>query len=318
MSDLETIDVVLPFHRDDNFLSQAVESVTNQVGCKVNLILVDDRKNDSKLQLVIPKNTKIIKTNGVGYGAALKSGLNECQSKFVAFQDSDDVSSPNRLSIQLKKIIEEELDLVFCKMVAINKNGRKSRIARPTPDSANSAIEGLLVGSFGADSTWLLKTDNVNGFFQFSYQSLDWATALIKFPTMKVGSVDEALYSYRNHSNQMTSSTDYFSKAFDEIYPLWSNVNNHVTLPPLSKEDAATIAFPPSGRKWNSEVQSWSVAFLDRITNLNKDESKSFEAILGQRVLQSMIGHGLTFEAIQTRTYIKSFLDYQTRIQPLG
>ncbi len=321
MSELETIDVVLPFHRDDSFLSQAVRSVTNQIGCKINLILVDDRKDDSKLQLEIPKNAKIIKTNGVGYNAALKTGLDECQSKFVAFQDSDDVSSPNRLSIQLKKMIQEELDLVFCEMVVINKNGRKSRIARPTPHTANSTNEALLVGAYGADSTWLLKTDNLNGFFQYSYQSLDWATALIKFPTMKVGRVEEALYSYRNHPNQMTSSADYFSKAFDEIYPLWSNVNNRVSLPPLSKEDAATIAYPPSGRKWNSEVQSWTIAFLDQITKLNRlnrDEPKNFEAILGQRVLQSIIGHGLTFEAIQTRKYIKSFFNYQTRIQPLG
>ncbi len=318
MSDLESIDVVLPFHRDDNFLLQAVRSVTDQIGCKVNLILVDDRKDNAKLQFEVPKSTKIIKTNGVGYCAALKSGLDECQSKFVAFQDSDDVSSPNRLSMQLKKIIEEELDLVFCEMEAINKHGQKSRIARPTPLSANSAIEALLVGSYGADSTWLLKNEKLSGFFQFSYQSLDWATALINFPVMKIGSVEEALYLYRRHPKQMTSSSDYFLKAFDEIYPLWSNVNSHLALPRLSKEDAATIAFPPSGRKWNSEVQSWSIAFLNQISNLSRDESNRFEAILGQRAIQSIIGHGVNLEAFQTRKYIKSFFDFQTRIHPMG
>lgn len=318
MSDLETIDVVLPFHRDDNFLLQAVRSITNQVGCSVNLILVDDRKDDSQLRLELPRNAKIIKTNGIGYHEALKSGLDECQSKFVAFQDSDDISTPNRLSKQLRKMIDEELDLVFCEMVAINKHGRKSRIARPTPLSANSAIEALLVGSYGADSTWLLKNEKLNGFFQFSYQSIDWATALIKFPKIKIGSVEEALYSYRRHPKQMTASAEYFSKAFDEIYPLWSNVNNHLALPRLSKEDAATIAFPPSGRKWNAEVQSWTVAYLNLITNLNKDQSKRFEAILGQRVVQSIIGHGVNLEVVQTRKYIKSFLEFQTRIHPLG
>ena len=135
---------------------------------------------------------------------------------------------------------------------------------------------------------------------------------------MKIGSVEEALYLYRRHPKQMTASADYFSKAFDEIYPLWSNVNNHLALPRLSKEDAATIAFPPSGRKWNAEVQSWTIAFLNLITNLNKDQSKRFEAILGQRVVQSIIGHGVNSEVVQTRKYIKSFLDFQTRIHPSG
>lgn len=318
MLELEIVDVVLPFHRDDHFLSKAVESIRNQIGCTVNLILVDDRRDNSKLQLEVPRGARIIKTYGVGYRLALKTGLEQCQARYIAFQDSDDVSLPNRLSMQLRKIVDGEFDLVFCNMDRINSHGRKIRISRPTPQNANSAKEALLIGSYGADSTWLMRRETLTEFFQFSYQSVDWATALIKFPMIRVGSVTENLYLYRKHRYQMTFSSDYYLEAFNEIYPLWLNLNDSLSLPALSKEDAATISFPMMGSKWNSDVQKWTISFLDRIAPFGNHELARFEAILGQRALQSSFHNGATREVYHAKKYVKAFLDFQIKIHPSG
>ena len=318
MSKIEIIDVVLPFHRGDKFLFQAVESIKNQNYCSVNLILVDDRKNSSRLGLELPRGTKMIKTEGVGYRAALKAGLEQCQAQFVAFQDSDDISNPNRLERQVKKLKEGELDLVFCQMKTINSRGEKTRVSRPTPLTAKTATEALLIGSYGADSTWLIKSENLADFFQFSYQSIDWATALIKFPTIRVDCVQEKLYLYRKHSNQMTANTDYSLDAFNDIYPLWLNLNNSMGLPELSKVDAATISFPPVGRRWNSTLQNWTTAFLDRIEHLGNDELRMYEAMFGQRALQSFKHNGVNREFLLAKKYIHAFMEFQIRIQPTG
>lgn len=318
MSKIETIDVVLPFHRDDRFLLQAVRSIKNQNGCRVNLILVDDRKNNSKLGLELTQGAKIIKTGGVGYRAALKVGLEQCQARFVAFQDSDDVSSPNRLEKQVKKLKEGELDLVFCQMETINSYGKKTRVSRPMPLTARTAREALLIGSYGADSTWLMKADCLIDFFQFSYQSIDWATALIKFPTIRVDAVQEKLYLYRKHSNQMTAKMNYSLDAFNEVYPLWLNLNNSMGLPELREVDAATISFPPVGRKWNAEVQNWTIALLDRISFLGNHEVRMYEAMFGQRALQSCTRNGVNCEVLLAKKYIHAFLGYQIRTHPAG
>ena len=318
MSKLETIDVVLPFHRVDVYLTQAIRSIKNQVGCKVNLILVDDRYEDSILPFEFLAKSKLVRTGGVGYGMALKSGLQHCTSKYIAFQDSDDISKPNRLSLQLSKMKEENADLVYCNMRTINRFGVRTLISRPIPLSADTATEALLVGSFGADSTWLLNFENLPNFFQFSYKSLDWATALVNFASINIRSVNENLYLYRQHSNQMTSKSEYFVQAFKEIYPLWRELNSQLNLPYLNQKDAATIAFPIGGGKWNLEIQNWSTAFIDRMNTYGEDQSERFEAILGQRVLQSVIKNGVHANFFHTQRLIKHFVSYQTKIQFFG
>jgi hypothetical protein len=211
-------------------------------------------------------------------------------------------------------MLETDADLVYCNMATLDRFGMRTFVSRPLPLSANTSREALLIGSYGADSTWLIKSEKLNNFFQYSYRSIDWATAMVNFPLMKVESVTEKLYLYRKHSNQMTSKSDYQLEAFNEIYPLWLKLNNSMNLPSLGLLDAATISFPQSGGEWSTEIQNWSVSLVSRINTLGEEESKRFEAIIGQRVFQSILRKGINTEIAKAQKYLRGFLNYQTRI----
>jgi glycosyltransferase involved in cell wall biosynthesis len=315
---LEKIDVVLPFHRVDKFLAQAIDSIQSQLDCQTNLILIDDRVNIQSPTFQAPKDAILKKTGGVGYAKALEAGLNLCESSYVAFQDSDDISSISRLSTQLKVLKESDADIVFCRMKKINPKGRFFRVSSVDPLISDLSTESLLLGSFGANSTWIIRQDKLKGFFQFSYQSLDWASALVGFPSMKVKGVDAQLYFYRKHEGQMTAKSEYNQTAFSEIYPLWAKLNAKLELPFLSQAEAAAIAFPSFGGKWTPLVQNWIECFLAQTVMKSGGNSTGYEAIIGQRMIQSILNDGIKLDFLKTQKYIWSYLYSQVKVQPSG
>jgi hypothetical protein len=317
-SNLEKIDVVIPFHRVDKFLFQAIDSIESQIECHANLILIDDRENPHSSAFRAPAGSIMKKTGGVGYSKALEAGINLCQSPYVAFQDSDDISSITRLSTQLKVLKESDADIVFCRMKRINHNGRRSLVSPVAPLSSELITESLLLGSFGANSTWVIRQEKMNGFFQFSYQSLDWASALLGFPSMKVKGVNAELYKYRKHQGQMTASAEYTRTAFTEIYPLWTKLNTELELPFLSQTEAAAIAFPSFGGQWTPLVQKWVECFFAHVELKLSENPTGYEAIIGQRLIQAVINEGIKLDFIKSHKYIWKYLYSQVKVHPSG
>ena len=315
---MNVIDVILPFHSDDDFLVSAIQSIQNQINCETRLIVVDDRESEGPLKAKMPKNTVQLISGGVGYSEALKLGLKSVENPLVAFQDSDDFSDPRRLDKQRKKLIEENADLIYCGMRHVNKNGLKARLRKPVPSGSKYSKEALLLGSFGANSTWVMKSEILEGFFQFDYQAIDWASAITAFPRIRVSSVDEELYLYRSHSGQMTRKSSYVEKVFDQIYPLWLELNLKLGLPHLSKSDAATIAFPISGRKMSPEVMYWVEEFLARVDEFDEVQRLEFKQIIGQRFLQNLRFFGFSRTLLKNSNFVWKFIYFQTKIQPSG
>lgn len=90
------------------YLSQAIESILNQSFQDFEFVIIDD--GSSALTKEILENyrysdsrIKIIQNeSNIGLTKSLNRGLQKCRGKWIARQDSDDFSYPNRLEEQLK------------------------------------------------------------------------------------------------------------------------------------------------------------------------------------------------------------------------
>ena len=111
------MDLVVPFHKVDEFFIECLNSIDSQKGLKLRVIFLDDRKTDEGLpaKIKIP-GSKTIKTGGVGYPKAVRYGLQEVESEYAAFLDSDDTMDPNRLRKQLENLIHTGSSLNYCKI----------------------------------------------------------------------------------------------------------------------------------------------------------------------------------------------------------
>jgi len=222
--DRQSVDIVMPFHRNDRFLVEAVSSIMSSNGVRIRLILIDDRKDDSSDLTFNADKFEIVKSHGVGYSRALRLGLEMVKSEYFALLDSDDLSHKDRLARELDLMHRENLDIVACSMKKIGKSS-VSKITQPLIFRDIGILrESNLLGSINSNSTWMCKTDLLNeqNFLSSKFISLDWATTLQLNPKTKVGFIDSRLYSYRQHESQMTKNIQYKNQAFFEIYPLWA------------------------------------------------------------------------------------------------
>jgi glycosyltransferase involved in cell wall biosynthesis len=98
------ISVIIPFHDRIAWTCQAIDSVLCQTLQDFEILLIDDGSTDDISQLSsYLQNKKIIyiRQENKGVASARNRGLESASSEFIAFLDSDDLFSPDKLAHQL-------------------------------------------------------------------------------------------------------------------------------------------------------------------------------------------------------------------------
>lgn len=98
------VTVLLPVYNGAKYLRSAIESILNQTLENFDFLIIDDGSTDDSAQIVKsftdPRIIFLQQTNH-GLAATLNRGLALTRSKYIARQDQDDVSLPERLETQL-------------------------------------------------------------------------------------------------------------------------------------------------------------------------------------------------------------------------
>lgn len=110
-----TLSVVIPFHRDDCYLIQAIESTIQDLEPGDQIILVDDRRSPEDLlwQASLNNDKQIsivyLKAHGQGPGQARNIGIENASHEFVSFLDSDDLWVKGRRGYHLRRLSKNSL-----------------------------------------------------------------------------------------------------------------------------------------------------------------------------------------------------------------
>ena len=244
------LDVLMPFHREDTYLDEAIASLGSATGVKFRVIFIDDRvgrkKNVLKKFNEI-KNYELLKTQGgEGYGEALRLGTAAIQSEVVALFNSDDLMHPERFKQQI--LCLEKSELCITRMMRIDSRGRKSRSLLGDIRSNSYNSKFLLLGSYGANASWCMRKDwwIKNSFFD-SQECLDWRIALKSFDKTSISYISEPMYFYRKHRNQVTANRHIDRSRFDKVYNSWLEFALRCGLPESTREIFEVMALPWAG-----------------------------------------------------------------------
>jgi hypothetical protein len=129
------VSVILPTHNRYETLPRAIRSVLSQTHQSLELIIVDDASTDDTKELVEsvadPRNSYVRRDTRGGPGAARNTGIRAARADILAFQDSDDEWTPNKLEMQLS-IFERSpaVGVVFCAWQKL-EDGRLLQSYRP-------------------------------------------------------------------------------------------------------------------------------------------------------------------------------------------
>ena len=127
------VSIVIPTYNAGIFLKEAVESALNQDYDKIEIIVVDDGSNDGSLELLdsYRNEISIISSDNLGAASARNIGILASSGEFIAFLDSDDKWSHNKIRLQVELLLKQSLDLVYCAGQEFSSEGGLGKIHLP-------------------------------------------------------------------------------------------------------------------------------------------------------------------------------------------
>lgn len=105
MEDLPLVSVLLPVYNGRDYLAESIKSILKQEYRNLEIIIINDGSTDDSQQFIETFNDtriKCIQQKNQGLAATLNHGITLASGKYIARQDQDDLSHPNRILSQLK------------------------------------------------------------------------------------------------------------------------------------------------------------------------------------------------------------------------
>lgn len=105
---ISLVSVIIPVYNGDKYIGSAIDSVLKQDYPNIEIIIIDDGSTDNTESIVKAYGNKIkyfYKENG-GEASARNHGLKVAKGEFIAFLDCDDLYRKDKISKQVKTLLE--------------------------------------------------------------------------------------------------------------------------------------------------------------------------------------------------------------------
>lgn len=111
------ISVVMSVYNEEDFLSDAINSILNQSEQNFEFIIIDDASTDKSVDIIKGYEDQRIRLyvnpENRGLTKNLNKGLRLARGSFIARMDGDDISHPDRFRKQLK-YLEQHREIMLC------------------------------------------------------------------------------------------------------------------------------------------------------------------------------------------------------------
>lgn len=238
------VSVLMPVYKTAPYLREAMDSMLCQTFKDFELIVLNDCSPDNAEEILDAyDDSRIVRykgENNVGLSNVLNVGIGMARGKYIARMDSDDISLPQRLQVQVDYLDKHtDVDLVSVGMRLFGaKEGTWIREINPEKVKIEAMFHSPVLH---ASSVWRKDAFEKQGlrFRQEMVPAEDydlWTRAMLK--GLKLVNLPEVLYEYRIHEAQATVQTDKTAAKSLEVQMAYL----HEALPSLS--DRNREAFP--------------------------------------------------------------------------
>lgn len=151
------ITVIIPVYQTEKFLNQCIDSVLSQTFKEWELLLIDDGSTDKSGQIcdeyaAKDPRIKVFHKQNEGVSKARNFGIDQANSQFLTFIDSDDYISPDYMSIIISQI--EDFDCLTFSTRVFYKDGTATIKELPNKsfigkEEVEQALKIMKIGKFG-------------------------------------------------------------------------------------------------------------------------------------------------------------------------
>jgi len=129
MADNPKISVIMSVFNGEKYLREAMDSILNQTFADFEFIIVNDGSTDNSLSIIkgyADKRIRVIDNEqNIGLTKSLNRAIRQARGEYIARQDADDISLPNRFEEQLKYFKKNpDVALLGTSIYRVDSNGK--------------------------------------------------------------------------------------------------------------------------------------------------------------------------------------------------
>ena len=204
------VSILMPVYNAERYLAQAIDSIINQSFTDWELIIINDGSTDQSKSIIEsyndPRikhyeneaNLKLIKT--------LNKGIGLCTGEYIARMDSDDISQPERLQIQVD-FLDKHPSYVMCGTTArvVDNGGKKIGEIRNLKRNNFLQINLLFSNPFVHPSVVIRRKALENNHYDEYFKHIEdyelWCRVALEG---KIANICKDLILYRWHSSNVS------------------------------------------------------------------------------------------------------------------
>lgn len=206
------VSVVMSVYNGERFLNEAVESILSQSFKDFEFIIIDDGSTDDSQKVLkkfaaADKRVKLITQKNQGLVASLNRGIKEASGDYIARQDADDKSTPERLAKQIRFLEEHTATVIVGSSVHVMDGSGHILHQHAVLLNDPELRQELLIRSPFAHGSLMFKREEVikAGLYdQASWPAEDYDLWLRLSEYGQLANLDEYLYIYREHDQGLS------------------------------------------------------------------------------------------------------------------
>lgn len=213
------VSIIIPVYNAEKLIHIPIKSLKKQTFKNFEVILVNDGSTDNSYEVIKQlisddDRFKIITQENSGPGEARNNGIKQAKGKYIGFIDSDDYFDKTFLEKMIKKLEEDNSDIVICDTAKVDINGNILKVYNSKYANPIAGIEAFkdIMQSINITSLSPNKLFKKSLFGDISYPkniiiNEDSATIYkLMLKANKISFVNEVLFYYVQHSGSSMNS----------------------------------------------------------------------------------------------------------------
>jgi glycosyltransferase involved in cell wall biosynthesis len=211
------LSVLMSTYNDEAYICTSVESILNQSYDDFEFVIVDDGSTDATPQILedyAKRDSRVVilqNERNLGAVPSLNKGLKYCHGRYLARQDGDDFSDPERFAKQIEFLdTHPNVGCVGTQAIRVNSSGESLNtfFLDPLPTDNESVQEILLHYSCILGSTVMVRRQSWEKAGYWYTDELgaadDYDLCLRVSETAEVANLSQSLYYYRQHQSSFS------------------------------------------------------------------------------------------------------------------
>lgn len=212
----ELVDIlVATYNTEEKYLRKQIDSILKQTHTNIKIYISDDKSTEPNIEKILREYEKkderikiFIQPINLGYNKNFEFLLKKSKAKYIMFSDHDDVWHKDKVEKCLKKMQEEDVDMVYCNCRQIDENGIvlqddyfKYKNVPLIKGKSHLAISRCV----GIGCSQMITKDVRNLMIPFKKRVMahDWLAAFIANQEKGMTYIEEPLFDYRLHTNNV-------------------------------------------------------------------------------------------------------------------